>query len=59
MTIKFISSRKKDADIINADILIERLKKARALNRGLDAIGISCFKCRSFVVGKNSSSGRL
>ncbi len=59
MTIRLLSSKKKESDIINADVLIERLKKARALNRGLEAICLSHFKCRNFLVSKNGSSGRF
>ena len=59
MITKLSSSRKRSSDIIDADILIERLKKARALNRGFNSLGITEYKWRSFTIAKDRLTGKF
>ena len=59
MTMKTFSSRKKGLDIIDAEVLIERLKKARALNRGFDSIGLTQYKWRSFLITRERAAGKF
>ncbi len=54
MVIKSIMTRDKNGidEILNLDVLIERLKRLRALNKGPDKIGLTQYTWRSFSINK-------
>lgn len=54
MVVKSIVSRDRNGidEILNLDVLIERLKKLRALNEGPDKIGLTQYTWRSFSINK-------
>ncbi len=54
MVIKSIISRDRSGidEVLNLDVLIERLKKLRALNKGPDKIGLTQYTWRSFSINK-------
>jgi len=54
MIIKSMMTQNRDGidDILNLDVLIERLKKLRALNKKPDRIGLTQYRWRSFSISK-------
>ena len=54
MVIKSIMTHGKNGidEILNLDVLIERLKKLRALNKKPDRIGLTQYTWRSFSINK-------
>ena len=54
MIIKNMVTQNKNGidEILNLDVLIERLKKLRALNKKPDRIGLTQYTWRSFSINK-------
>ena len=54
MVIKSIMPHGKDeiGEVLDLAVLIERLKKLRALNKGPDSIGLTQYTWRSFSIDK-------
>lgn len=54
MIIKSMVTQNKNGidEILNLDVLVERLKKLRALNKKPDKIGLTQYTWRSFSINK-------